>query len=414
MKNQSRFRSVVAFLLALLMLGSVLFGAILTVVQADNSATIRQRINGLQSEANKISGKRTALEKEISSKKSQSQSTIQKKSQIDQRIELTRQDIQNTNEQIREYNLLLAEKQEQLDEGLRKQAELNLAYKARIRSMEENGSVSYWSILFKANSFSDLLDRLDMIGEISTSDQIMLGKIRENNGVIAEAKAQMEADREALQKKTEELEKLTETLESQKKAAGELIAKLAEELKDLKGSYEELESQENAVRAKIIAEQARYEKALSQEQKSQLANDNSGNAAGGGGGFRCPVPAGSARVTDAYGYRRHPIYGYYGMHAGVDLAAPQGTPVYAIASGYVNISTYHSVNGNYVSMGHGNGYGSLYAHLDHAVVSAGDYVKQGQVIGYVGSTGWSTGAHLHFEIHLNGSTVNPMDYISLS
>ncbi|MBR2976888.1 MAG: M23 family metallopeptidase, partial [Oscillospiraceae bacterium] len=122
----------------------------------------------------------------------------------------------------------------------------------------------------------------------------------------------------------------------------------------------------------------------------------------------------SARVTDAYGYRRHPIYGYYGMHAGVDLAAPQGTPVYAIASGYVNISTYHSVNGNYVSMGHGNGYGSLYAHLDHAVVSAGDYVKQGQVIGYVGSTGWSTGAHLHFEIHLNGSTVNPMDYISLS
>ncbi|MBR2081255.1 MAG: hypothetical protein IJ980_06445 [Oscillospiraceae bacterium] len=88
MKNQSRFRSVVAFLLALLMLGSVLFGAILTVVQADNSATIRQRINGLQSEANKISGKRTALEKEISSKKSQSQSTIQKKSQIDQRIEL--------------------------------------------------------------------------------------------------------------------------------------------------------------------------------------------------------------------------------------------------------------------------------------------------------------------------------------
>ncbi len=406
------FKSIIAILLAVLMLGSVLFGAILTIAHADNSATIRQRINGLQAEANKISGKRSALEKEISSKKSQSQSTIQKKSQLDQQIELTRQEIQNTNEQIHEYNLLLAEKQAQLDEGLRKQAELNLAYKARIRSMEENGKVSYWSILFKASSFSDLLDRLDMIGEISASDQIMLDRIRENNDAIAAAKAQMEEDREKLRQKNAELEELTGTLQLQKQAAEALITKLAEELKELKGSYEELESQENAVRAQIIAEQARYEKALSQEQKARLASDNSGNAAGGGGGFRSPVPSGSARVTDAYGYRKHPIYGYYGMHSGVDLAAPQGTPVYAIASGYVNISTYHSVNGNYVSMSHGNGYGSLYAHLDHAVVSAGDYVKQGQVIGYVGSTGWSTSAHLHFEIHKTGSTVHPMNYIN--
>ena len=413
MKKKFNFKSLIAILLAVLMLGSVVFGAILTIARAENSASIRQRINGLQSEANKIYGKRSALEKEISAKRSESQSTIQKKSQLDQQIELTRQEIQNTNDQIREYNLLLAEKQEQLDDGLRKQAELNLAYKARIRSMEENGAVSYWSILFKASSFSDLLDRLDMINEISASDQIMLGRIRENNDAITAAKLQMEDDREKLKKKTEELEELTETLELQKKAAEELITKLAEELKDLKGSYEELESQENAVRAKIIAEQARYEQALSQEQKARLASDNSGNAAGGGGGFLCPVPAGTARVTDAYGYRKHPIYGYYGMHSGVDLAAPQGTPVYAIASGYVNISTYHSVNGNYVSMSHGNGYGSLYAHLDHAVVSAGDYVKQGQVIGYVGSTGWSTGAHLHFEIHKNGSTVNPMDYIRI-
>lgn len=412
--KKSRLKSFIAILLAVLMFGSLIFSAILTIVHADNSAAIRQRINGLQSEASKIADKRSALEKEISSKKSQSQSTIDKKSQLDQQIELTRQEIQNTNDQIQEYNLLLAEKQQQLDEGLRRQAELNLAYRARIRSMEENGAVSYWSILFKASSFSDLLDRLDMIGEISSSDQIMLGKIRENNETITEAKLQMEDDRAKLQKKGEELEELTKTLDLQKQAAEALITKLAEELKDLKGSYEELESQESAIRAKIIAEEARYEEALTQEQRAQLASDNSGNAAGGSSGFFCPVPAGSARVTDAYGYRKHPIYGYYGMHSGVDLAAPQGTPVYAIAGGYVNISTYHSVNGNYVSISHGNGYGSLYAHLDHAVVSAGDYVKQGQIIGYVGSTGWSTGAHLHFEIHLNGSTVNPMNYISLS
>ena len=109
--------------------------------------------------------------------------------------------------------------------------------------------------------------------------------------------------------------------------------------------------------------------------------------------------------------RIHPIFGDKRFHSGVDLAANQGAPIYAIAAGTVTSATYSDAYGYNVAISHGNGYGSMYAHMTNYTVTAGQYVSQGEVIGYVGSTGWSTGPHLHFEMYVNGATVNPMDYI---
>ncbi|MBQ7256009.1 MAG: peptidoglycan DD-metalloendopeptidase family protein [Oscillospiraceae bacterium] len=411
MNKRRIFISAVSIVLVLLMTASLL----LVAVRAANSSTIKSRLNQLESEASSIATKKSNLESQISATRTKSLSTIEKKGQIDQQIEITRLEIRNTNEQIQEYNQLLAEKQTELDEGIAKQKTLNEEYQLRIRAMEEDGKISYWAILFNAKSFSDLLDRIDMISEISTADQLMLQAISENNKRIEEARAEIEADRLKLQDKASELDTLNQSLAAQNAENEKLILQLASDLETLSGTYEELDAEEDAIRAKILEQEKLYQQALTEEQKKKLSNANANNAAGGGsGGFISPVPAGSAVVTDAYGYRVHPIYGYYAMHSGVDLAAPLGTPVYAIAAGNVNISTYSNINGNYVSISHGNGYGSLYAHLDYAVVSAGSFVTQGQIIGYVGSTGWATGPHLHFEIHLNGSTVNPMNYISLN
>lgn len=411
--NKKKIISAVAIFLAVLMAASVLFGAISTMASATNSATIKKKINNLQAEASDLANRKKELEKEISSMKSQSRSTMDKKGQIDQQIEITRLEIQNTNDQIQEYNLLIADKQAELDAGLKEQEQLNLRYKARIRAMEKNGAVSFWSVIFQSKSFSDLLDNINMIKEISAADKTMLQKMQQNNELIAQTRAEMENDRADLQEKIVELDALSETLVKQKAEAEALIVQLSKELEALDGSYEQLDAQEDAIRQQIMQAQRDYENALSDEQKDRLSQDNANNAAGGGTGFIAPVPRGSVTVTDAYGYRTHPIYGYYSMHNGVDLAGRHGTAIYAIASGYVNVSTYASVNGNYVSISHGGGYGSLYAHLDYATVSAGEYVTQGQIIGYMGSSGWSTGPHLHFEIHLNGSTVNPMSYISI-
>ncbi|MBE6924209.1 MAG: M23 family metallopeptidase [Ruminococcaceae bacterium] len=123
------------------------------------------------------------------------------------------------------------------------------------------------------------------------------------------------------------------------------------------------------------------------------------------------VPCDYVRLTSPFGYRWHPTTGEWSMHRGVDLAGPKGTPIYASRSGYVTVATYNSISGNYVTINHQDGYSSVYMHMTHDVVDVGDYVKAGQLIGYMGSTGRSTGPHLHFGISYKGTYVNPMDYI---
>ena len=274
------------------------------------------------------------------------------------------------------------------------------------------------------------------------SMQQMLKQMEANNEAISLLRHEVEADRTSLQGKRAELQSLNETLASHRLASEELINQLSQQRDAFTIDYEQLEAEEEAVRVKMAEEQKRYEAALAAEEAKRKAEEErkraeeearraeeerkrreeeaakqqpsgSGYTGSTAGMFLSPLPKGSCWVTDAFGYRIHPIYGYYAMHKGVDLAANHGTPVYAIASGYVSISSYTSANGNYVSLAHSDGYGSIYCHLDYAIVKKGAYVTAGQLIGYVGSTGWATGPHLHFEIHKDGTAVNPMNYIKI-
>jgi len=412
-----RVISVIALILAFLMAISVLLMALPYISAAETSAQIRDKISELEEDAKELESKRAKLNAEIEATKNQSLTTIQKKTQLDQQIEISQLEIQNLNDQIQEYNLLIAETQKKLDEGLAQQEELNQKYKARVRAMEENGAVSYWEILFKARSISDLIDRIAMIGEIASADRKMMRQMQENNAAIAALMAEVEADRANLQSKSAELEAKNASLLNQRTEADKLLKELVSQAATLSDSYKVIEEEEARIRQKIMDEQARYERTLEEEKRKALEEANKGNAAGNTGTenpvFISPLPKGSCWVTDAYGYRIHPIYGYYSMHHGVDLAANRGTPVYAIAAGYVTIASYTSANGNYVSLTHGNGYGSIYCHLDSYKVKVGDFVVEGEIIGYVGSTGWATGPHLHFEIHKDGASVNPMQYISI-
>lgn len=177
---------------------------------------------------------------------------------------------------------------------------------------------------------------------------------------------------------------------------------------------------------KLTDEIARKEQEYNEakEKENQAAAPSGGNSGGngtggnGGGGttssgFLFPLPAGSSVITSPYGFRYHPIDGQYRFHNGVDLGAAAGTPIYATKSGTVTTATYASGYGNYVTINHGDGFSSLYGHMTYYTVSYGQTVSQGEIIGYVGSTGYSTGNHLHFTLFYNGSTVNPMDYISM-
>ena len=413
---------VLSLILCVLMLGGLLTSALLTMVGAASSSEIQKTINELKNQAQEIADQGAALQAELDANASETDSTIDQKSSIDKQISVTEAEIQNTNALIQQYSLLIAEKQSELEDALERQAEMNETYKQRLRAMEETGTISYWSVLFKATSFSDLLSRIDSIHEVAEADQRMLAELEQISLEIQEDRESLEAELTAQQEAKDALAEQEATLQAQRAEADALLIELAAAYDNLTDEYLANEAEEEALRKEIMEAQAAYEAALSAEEAERLAQQNQNNVAGSGSssnvtpstsGFVSPLPGG-AYVTCAYGWRIHPIWGDRRFHSGVDLAASQGTPIYAVAAGTVTTATYGDANGYYVALSHGNGYGSVYCHMTNYIVSVGDSVSQGQVIGYVGSTGWSTGPHLHFEIHVNGSAVNPMDYISLS
>ena len=410
--------------LCLLMLIPLLANAILVSVSAKSSAEIKKELEALQGQADEIAEQGEQLEKDLSHNETATQSTIEQKVAIDLRISQTEAEIHNVNEQIQQYSLLIAAKQSELEDSQEELEAMNAKYKARLRAMEESGKVSYWSILFKANSFSDLLSRIDSIHEVAEADNRMLEEMQAMSDRIRLEREELEAELQAQEAVKAELAVKEAELEVQREEANALLLELQDAYNNLTDEYLAFEAREEEVRQEILAAQEAYYKALSAEEAARLAAQNKNNVAGGGGGSSSGAgssgggtvsgfssPLGYLNVTCAYGWRIHPIWGDKRFHTGVDLAANQGAPIYAIASGTVTTAAYSDAYGYYVSLSHGGGYGSMYAHMTNYTVSAGQYVSQGEVIGYVGSTGWSTGPHLHFEVYVNGNTVNPMEYV---
>ena len=405
---------ILCALLALLTVFGMTSG-LLAPVRAAQSQKILTELQKLREEQSGIQKKRTALSAEIAENKKQTQSVVEQKSDIDRQIELSNETIDNYNAQIQQYSLLIAEKQKELDEAELHETQLQEQYKARLRSMEETGTVSYWSILFKASSFSDLLDRVDMIHEIAKSDQLMMKKLSEATEAVQQSREELEQEQQQMQTARDELAAQEAQLEMQRAEADALLLQIAEECEEMTAEYQGYLAQEDALSKQVAKAEKDYYQALAKEEAARLAELNKQNnyvpANKDSSGFLYPLPYRVA-ITDSYGYRTHPVTGKKTTwHNGVDLAAGAGTAIYATKSGTVTTALRSDIWGNYVVINHGDGFSSLYAHMQGLIVKAGDYVKQGQTIGYVGSTGLSTGPHLHFTIYYNGADVNPMSYI---
>lgn len=423
--SRTKIVRIISIVLAAVILLSLVSTALIVMVHAASSSEIKSKLADLRAKQAEIQKQSDELEKSIAENKDQTKTLVSQKAEIDQEMEMSRQKIENLNEQIQQLNLLIAEKQTELEASVAKEEALQKQYKARLRSMEETGSVSYWSILFRASSFSDLLDRVDMIREIAESDQLMLKQLSAATQAVETERADLEQQKLDLQQTEDDLAVEQAELETKRAKADTLITQMQAEYASLSDEFLAAEADEAAVREQIKKTETDYFNALAKEQaaaaaaaaaanKTSNSNNSSSSSSGGAssGGFAFPL-AYSTGVTCAYGPRVHPINGNKSFHYGVDLAAGMSTEIYATKSGTVTGATYGEANGYYVTINHGDGYSSIYAHMTNYVVSVGDSVKQGQLIGYVGTTGWSTGPHLHFEILYNGSNVNPMNYISL-
>jgi len=421
MKKNHRLISALALILLIPML--------VADVSAGSSSEIKSQINDLKDERIAVREQLEELEREQDSNWDSIEEMVAHKDNIDRQIALLYTQIDILNSQIRAQTELIAANQVELDGAEAKLAELNEKNQERIQAMEEEGDISFWSVLFKAKSFTELIDQLNMIEEIQQADQRRMSELSEAAAAVMEARAYLAEEKAGLEESRSELTQTQDELDEKRAEADRILAELNADHRALEQMEADYEAEEAELSAQIAAAEVEYTKALKAEEEARRKAEEerrrqeeanrkpSGDSGSAEDVERFPAneswgrPCSWRKLTSPYGYRTHPITGEWKFHNGVDLANSMGTPIYAARSGSVTVATHGKTYGEYVTINHGDGYSSLYAHMTHYVVSKGQYVTKGQLIGYMGTSGRSNGPHLHFSIFYNGSSVNPMNYI---
>ena len=419
-------------------------------------AASRSAIESLQSQQASLTVQKAELQKKLDGIRSSQGQALNKKNLVEQQLNVLKQQIQVSENLLAQYARQITEKEAELEQAKAKEAEYQAEFEQRVRAMEERGNVSYWSVLFQASDFSDLLDWINMIGELMDYDNQILDQLAEARQAVAQAKADLEQSRQGQQETLAQQQSQQAQLQAQQAEVDRLIQEITVQSDVYARQIEQLEDSQDAVAQQIAQAEATYQKQLAAEkaaaeqaaqkaaaekaaaekaaaaakaaaekaaqQKQQTSSSSGGGSTSSGSqssqttasasGFLWPI-ASSHRVTSPFGWRTHPITGRQHLHGGIDIAAPNGTPILAAKAGVVVISLYGSSYGNYVVLSHPDGTRTLYAHMSQRSVSAGDTVSQGQTVGLVGSTGSSTGNHLHFETWTGSSSssrVNPMQF----
>ena len=404
MKKRTPLMSVFTLFLTVVMVLSVLPAP----ADAASSSQIQNELDDLKEENKAIQAEIDKIQTQYDANATEIQDLVNQKDAIDQEIALLHTQVININDQITAYGQLIADAQDEMDFAQFVLNGLNEKHKLRIRAMEEEGSLTYWQVIFEANSFTDLLDRLNMMEEIAASDQQRLQEMREAAEEVAAAKEEMENGKAELEDTRIQLDETQTSLEEKRAESDEILRKLVEKQAEFQAMLDESEAAQDELMQEIAAKEKELEDAKYEERLAQLAlaGENPPSDA------TWVTPVSGYTLTSAFGMRLHPVLGYYRMHNGIDMACPQGTPIYATRAGKVTTASYQAGGaGYYVSINHLDGFSSIYMHMTHYVVSAGQTVSQGQLIGYVGSTGISTGPHLHFGISYAGTYVNPLAYI---
>lgn len=428
-------KKIVRMLSLIMALAMVLSLGMFALPQNAAAATTQSEIDALKAQRNELKDKESSLQSEINALKSKKSSQVELKSALDEQNALTLQQIMNLEEQIELHSQLIEQKTEEVEEAQKAADDQLDKYKKRIRAMEENGSYNYFEVLFGASSIGEFLSLIDDIGDIMRSDKELENSYRDSVKSLNAVKEEYEAAQADMKEKKAELVVLSDQLKASINEASAVIASLQKDISSNSDVLSQLSAQDKALRsdieskiaelnkqkqAELAKQQAELEK---QQAQNQASNNSSGSdsTSGGSSSGGSSVGSGSLKwpsdctyITSRQGPRTHPITGQYNNHGGTDIGAHYGAPIYAADSGTVITSCdgWNSGWGNYVMIDHGNGMQTLYAHMSSRAVSVGQNVSKGQVIGYVGATGMATGAHLHYEVYVNGSRVNPESYYS--
>lgn len=363
--------------------------------------------------------KRTALEEEkkktedaiknLESLKSDAAAYVKK---LDASLEAISDELSGLETDIRTREDQIEVTKGELDEAKEVEKKQYESMKLRIKYMYEKGDSSYVDLLMRAESLSELLNKAEYIAKISSYDRQMLDEYAATRERITEKERILEEEHIKLLSLQEETEARHASVELLLSAKQTELKKYESQITEAEGQLSEyekdLEAQEQSIKA-IEAELKRKEEEA--RKKAEEAGKAYKTMSLGDISFAWPCP-GSSRITSGFGGRSSPTEGASSNHQGIDIGAPTGTDIVAAASGEVVVSTYSYSAGNYIMISHGGGVYTVYMHASKLLASVGQTVKQGQVIAKVGSTGYSTGPHLHFGIRAGGTYVNPRQYVS--
>ena len=403
--------SVIAVAMAFLLLTSLLLSVIgsMGALASGHEA----ELDAIEQQKEELQAQREEMQAGIDELLAQRDTVLEKKALLDEQNQYAVEEMELIDEQIDVYTGLIEDKAEELAEAQEAETSQYELYCKRVRAMEENGSYTYLDILFNCTSLGELLGAMDDISEIMDADRRLYEKYTAAREETERVKAEYEDTLADLGDKQDELEAEKARLEAEIEEATDLINDLEADIEAAQAEYAANEAAEQALNAQMdaIAAQIAAEEEAARQEAAQNGTDYTGPGSTATGSYTWPCP-GCTYITSGYGNRIHPIFGTERWHSGIDIGAAAGATVIAADSGTVSVATYSSSYGNYVMIYHSNGTYTLYAHMSSLAVTAGQSVTKGDTIGYVGSTGWSTGPHLHFEIRSSGGTIDPTQFFS--
>lgn len=389
--------------------------AVPTGALAKSSKSLTIEKNKKKQEQMQIKNKINKEKSNISNTENEKKSVSTDIENLDAKIQVTSAKISTLESEIVRLNKDIAENQEKLEEAQVNLSENTDALRMRLREMYKRGNVNYLEVILNSRDIEELLRNNEIISSIARADRELIEFIQEQIDTIKETEERLQIDKAKVSASKAAVENERQSYQAAVDAKNNYMKVLESNLDLYKAEFEKAQANWDSLDAEIvrlqkqISEQKKAEEAAARRATRVHSNITVSSGPRNGQSYTWPLP-GHYSISSPFGYRMHPILGYSKFHSGVDIPAPSGTPIVAAKSGTVIMSQLMSGYGNVVMVDHGDTV-TVYAHCSALNVGVGESVKAGDVIAFVGSTGLSTGAHLHFEVRVNGSPVNPLGYV---
>ncbi len=374
-----------------IVLAFIIICTYITVVYAEDS---NNNLTNLQEQQQDLQNQLNESNDQLEEVQSQLSENLQQIEKLDEKIKQSEEKITKLNEQVTQLQTEISDIQAKLEVAEKNYETQKQVMEKRLVAIYEAGDTRYIDVLLKSNNISEFLSSYYLITEITSMDQSLLEEVEAQKKEIELSKQKLEKNQTSLATALQTQTQTSTVLQNTKTLRENYIARLSDEEKAKQAQIDEITAQYEAVNNQIL----------------ELAKQGL-DTAYIGGVLAWPVP-GYTKITSNYGMRVHPITGQYKLHTGVDISAPIGANFVAANDGIVTKAEYNTAYGNMVIIDHGGGISTLYAHGSEILVTVGQTVKRNEAILKVGSTGYSTGPHAHFEVRINGVVTNPIEYIT--